>query len=298
MKPTVSVIIPTYNRGRTIVRAVRSAFNQTIGEIEVIVVDDASDDDTISILGELDNPQLNVVQHAENRGGSAARNTGIDAADGKYIAFLDSDDEWKPTKLEYQVDCIESRSTEWVAVYCGWEQIRDSRVSQLVDKFATRETGLEGSENISRKLLLRETALGGASTLLVRRDVANNLDGFDEEFQRHQDWEFILRLLEKGKLAYVDKSLVRKYDTGKPSCKKAMKASERYREKFQTQISLLEQSGYDVHGRHDFNLAKYCFSEGKFRQGSELLLNSTCPHLRDALGLCWAFKSGLRKKYL
>lgn len=231
MKPTVSVIIPTYNRGRTIVRAVRSAFNQTIGEIEVIVVDDASDDDTISILGELDNPQLNVVQHAENRGGSAARNTGIDAADGKYIAFLDSDDEWKPTKLEYQVDCIESRSTEWVAVYCGWEQIRDSRVSQLVDKFATRETGLEGSENISRKLLLRETALGGASTLLVRRDVANNLDGFDEEFQRHQDWEFILRLLEKGKLAYVDKSLVRKYDTGKPSCKKAMKASERYREK-------------------------------------------------------------------
>ena len=101
--PVVSVIIPTYNRAHLIGRAIRSVLDQTYQDWELIVVDDASTDDIPGIVKGFTDGRVKYIRHDENKGAAAARNTGIQAARGAYIAFLDSDDEWLPEKLERQV---------------------------------------------------------------------------------------------------------------------------------------------------------------------------------------------------
>lgn len=99
----VSVVIPTYNRADLIRRSVDSALRQTHAEVEVIVVDDASTDDTRAVLAGMTDPRLRVVRHDHNEGQSRARNRGVREAKGRYVAFLDSDDEWLPAKIERQL---------------------------------------------------------------------------------------------------------------------------------------------------------------------------------------------------
>ena len=105
--PTVSVILPTYNSGKTIARALSSVFAQTLQPLEIIVVDDASTDDTTSIVEELSRGQktglVKLIKLDRNRGCYYARNTGWEAASGQFLALLDSDDSWHPRKLEIQV---------------------------------------------------------------------------------------------------------------------------------------------------------------------------------------------------
>lgn len=116
----VSVVIPTYNRAPTLPRALESTLAQTIDDLEILVVDDGSTDDTASVLATYQDVDSRVrpVVHATNQGANVARNTGIEHARGEYIAFLDSDDEWHPEKLERQLAALEDRPDEWVGVYC------------------------------------------------------------------------------------------------------------------------------------------------------------------------------------
>lgn len=103
MEPTVSIVLPTYNRGKTLKRAVDSVLNQTFNDFELIMVDDRSTDDTHKLLREYSvNNQVRVVSQI-SRGCSAARNIGVGGSRGRYIAFQDSDDEWMPHKLETAV---------------------------------------------------------------------------------------------------------------------------------------------------------------------------------------------------
>ncbi|MFZ1988674.1 MAG: glycosyltransferase family 2 protein, partial [Alphaproteobacteria bacterium] len=99
-RPRVSVVIPVYNRANLICRAVESVLRQTYSPYEVIVVDDASSDKSAAIAEAIRDPRVQVIRNEVNRGGGAARNIGIDAALGDYIAFLDSDDMWHRDKLE------------------------------------------------------------------------------------------------------------------------------------------------------------------------------------------------------
>lgn len=99
----VSVVIPTYNRADLIERSVTSALSQTYEDVEVIVVDDASSDDTPTVLGAIADSRLRVVRHERNEGQCRARNRGVQEAKGRYVAFLDSDDEWLPAKIERQL---------------------------------------------------------------------------------------------------------------------------------------------------------------------------------------------------
>ena len=98
--PLISVIIPTYNRGALLGRAIRSVLAQSYRNIEIIVVDDASDDYSGAVVKEFSDNRLSYIRHDSNMGGAKARNTGIKAAKGEYIAFQDSDDEWVKDKLE------------------------------------------------------------------------------------------------------------------------------------------------------------------------------------------------------
>lgn len=101
--PFVSIVIPTYNRARFLGRLVRSVLNQTYKNFEVIVADDASTDDTAEIIKTFKDDRIRYIRHESNAGAAAARNTGIKASRGEYVAFQDSDDEWLPEKLEKQM---------------------------------------------------------------------------------------------------------------------------------------------------------------------------------------------------
>lgn len=287
----VSVVIPTYNRANIITKAIDSALNQTLSNIEVIVVDDASVDETSSVLESYSN-QIQHYRHDTNKGGSAARNTGIEAASGDYIAFLDSDDTWDPTKLEKQVELLERRNSQWIAAYCGFEQKRPSRIVELVDEHFPRKTGLEGGEELIVDILMRRFAHGGSSTLLVDRLTVEGIDGFDERFQRHQDVEFLIRLLQRGKIAYVDEPLVYKHDTGNPSIDDVKNSRELFLTKFESLIQEIEQTGENVTGVQEFRLAKHYYAVGEFKKGTAHLRQGTCPHPRDYLGLLRAMWLG------
>lgn len=116
-RPTVSVILPTYNRAHLLERAIQSVLDQTYPDFEIIVVDDASIDNTVNIIKGIINERIRYIRHEKNKGAAAARNTGIKLAKGKYIAFQDSDDEWLRDKLEKQIKIFETVSPEVGVVY-------------------------------------------------------------------------------------------------------------------------------------------------------------------------------------
>jgi len=118
MHPKVSVIIPTYNRANFLRSAIQSVLNQTFKDFEVIVVDDASTDNTRQLIHEFVDDRICYIAHNKNRGGSASRNTGIESSKGKFIAFLDDDDMWMPTKLEKQLLLV-NMNPEISVVYTG-----------------------------------------------------------------------------------------------------------------------------------------------------------------------------------
>jgi glycosyltransferase involved in cell wall biosynthesis len=198
----VSVVIPSYNR-EEVKESVTSALNQTVKEIEIIVVDDHSEIPVSNYLSDIEDDRLRIVRHEENRGGSAARNTGIEKSTGEYIAFLDDDDKWKEEKLEKQLQRMNQLPNDYIGCY--------TRVIYSSDR-KKEVVGSEEEGNFTEKLL--KTKIEGAfgSTLLVESEVVEKVGGFDPEFRRHQDWEFVLRILENGKIGVLKDPLVVKRD--------------------------------------------------------------------------------------
>src|SRR5436190_11436655 len=122
MSPTVSVVIPVFNRAVAVRRAIDSVLAQTFQDFEIIVVDDGSTDDTAESVSSFQDPRITLIRHDRKRGGSAARNTGIRSSSGAYVAFLDSDDEWLPAKLERQLEVFGRSDDELALVYAGTER--------------------------------------------------------------------------------------------------------------------------------------------------------------------------------
>jgi glycosyltransferase involved in cell wall biosynthesis len=275
--PTVSVVIPTYNRGTFLPSTIESVLQQTFDDFEILVVDDGSTDDTAKIVNGINDNRIHLHSHIRNKGGSAARNTGIEQANGRYIAFLDSDDEWSPSKLEQQVNYLESRSNDWVGVYCDTRSQRHGPskfLRKIIFKLIISDnvTGRkEGGEELIEDILMTQFPGGGASTLLVRTDIVEQIKGFDPKFQRHQDWEFLIRLVKIGKLGYINQELVIKHETAPPSSTTVEKAKKRYFEKFSEDIAAAEASGLNVTAVHGFDMSCLYFRDGLFTKGLKCL---------------------------
>ncbi|MBD5188531.1 MAG: glycosyltransferase family 2 protein [Bacteroidales bacterium] len=187
--PLVSVIIPTYKGRGGLRRAVDSVLAQTYKNIEIIVVDDNSDGDTWrketeAIMENYIGARVKYLKHKENKNGAAARNTGIKESTGDYVAFLDDDDYFLPDKILSQVDFLNNHG-EYGAVYC--QGIRNGRVIAKNLK----------QGNLSKDILLLQSHMYTPS-LMFRRHIINELEGFDENFKRHQDYEILLRFFSLG----------------------------------------------------------------------------------------------------
>jgi glycosyltransferase involved in cell wall biosynthesis len=200
MSPKVSVVIPVFNRRVTVRRAIESVLAQTCQDFEIIVVDDGSTDATAASVAALADHRITLIRHERNRGGSAARNTGIRASSGPYVAFLDSDDAWLPAKLERQLEMFERSSDRVGLVYTGAERIyADGSISQHIPR---------RHANLVRPLLSLNV-IGGTSVGMVRRDVLETLGGFDESLPSSQDLDLWFRVFELFGIAFVPEVLVR-----------------------------------------------------------------------------------------
>ena len=203
--PKVTVIIPTYNRSRFICQAVDSVIAQTYPNIELIVVDDGSTDETHDLLKKYGKKLRYLYQ--KNQGRSAARNLGVKNAKGKYIAFLDSDDLWMPTKLATQVDLIET-NTDIALVHCFTEEIdADGTDSEAETKFTQIHHARAFQKGYSYENIALECIIF-TSCILIERNIFLELYGFDINFEYLEDWDFYLRLSAQHKIAAVPESLV------------------------------------------------------------------------------------------
>lgn len=208
-KPLVTIVIPTYKRPVFLQRAINSCLNQSYDNLEIIVVDDNNPDteyrkETESLMeGYIDRPNIKYIKHPHNKNGSAARNTGWRASSGDYITFLDDDDEISPTKIEKQINCLESLPVDYGACYTAY------LINMPNGKVQHSVTSDEG--DVSIKALMRTLYLGSGSNLLLRTSVVAEVDGYDESFKRNQDIEFMARVSERYKFAYVPDVLLTIY---------------------------------------------------------------------------------------
>jgi glycosyltransferase involved in cell wall biosynthesis len=297
--PTVSVVIPTYDRADVLGRAMDSVLGQTFEDLELIVVDDGSTDDTPAVATGYDDDRVRYLAHETNRGANVARNTGIEAAAGEYVAFLDSDDEWREEKLERQLARMDADDA--VAVYCDFETrlsgasapLRSATAALLAR--ADEEPAREGQEELASGIVAGRVHPGAGSTLVVRTAVARAVGGFDETLDRFQDPEFVLRIVEEGPVGYVDAPLVVRHDTPNPSAETVAAADRQYLRKHADLVERAEADGYDVRGRHDLVVAKEFLAEGALRRGL-VRLGGAGTGPRHLPGVLWAAGTGLRRR--
>lgn len=196
-QPLVSAIVPTHNRAALVVRAVRSIMAQTYRNLEIIVVDDASTDGTQTAIERLGDDRIRYVRHDSNKGGSAARNTGIRHARGAYIAFLDDDDEWEPRKTEEQMAVLQGCDVVLCASAPGGGGIVQPGFAGII----TLEELRKG-----------KCTAGGTAVLMAKAEVLKETM-FDESLPRYQDWDLFIRIGLKYRIAFLNKPLVR-YNEG------------------------------------------------------------------------------------
>jgi glycosyltransferase involved in cell wall biosynthesis len=199
----VSVIIPTYNRAHLLPRAIGSALRQTYSNLELIVVDDASTDETAEIVKTTGDARVRYVRHEENRGGGAARNTGIRLARGEFLAFLDSDDEWLPEKVAHQLHALRGHGdVEFRAVLTGGVR-RWCHGSTVVREVVKRPAA---TGDVAGEVFRGIDGVNYVS-VLVETSLALRVGGFDEALTCGQDWDFVARMAKLAPIASVSEAL-------------------------------------------------------------------------------------------
>lgn len=196
----ISVIIPSYNRAQLLPRAVNSVLEQTLPAQEIIIVNDGSSDNTAGIVAE-QFPQCRYIEQS-NRGVSAARNRGIEVATGEWLAFLDSDDEWLPSKLEAQRDLLQQHPDIKI---CHTEEIwvrNGKRVNQM------KKHAKSGGYIFQNCLPL---CVISPSSVTIHRALFNEIGTFDEELPACEDYDLWLRICASYPVAFVEQPQIKKY---------------------------------------------------------------------------------------
>lgn len=267
--PKVSVVIPSYNRAGTLSRSVTSVLAQTEGDFELIVVDDGSTDNTPSLISSLRDPRIRWEHHIRNRGPAAARNTGVSAAKGKWIAFLDSDDEWLPEKLELQLAHISERAPEAWGVCCGL-YLREKGYGSV-------KTLIPPSPSHWHKHLLLGCNLGPGTTLMVARQAFDEIGFLDEKFRRFEDWEWLLRFVKRFPLTTVSEPLAivhRERHAGAPLVEQAaLRLVSLYRNEARGYGLLFERK---FRARRWMHLAWLYFAEKNLSKGLKYFIRAIC----------------------
>jgi glycosyltransferase involved in cell wall biosynthesis len=186
--PLISVIIPAYNAERTLLETVDSVQNQTLANIEIIIINDGSTDRTEKTIENLHDSRIKAFSY-ENGGVSVARNRGITHTMGEFIAFIDADDLWTPDKLERQLAALEAHPE--AAVAYSWTQTIDERGHWL---HRYHSVFVEG--DVYTEILVNNFVSNG-SNILVRKEAILSVGEFDSTLKSCEDWDFYIRLAAK-----------------------------------------------------------------------------------------------------
>lgn len=184
--PTISIIIPAYNAERTILETIASVQQQTFADFELILINDGSTDQTLKLLGNIQDSRLKVYSYS-NGGLPVARNRGISQSTGEFISFLDADDLWTPDKLELQLVALQQHPEAGVAY--SWT----CNMSEKGDSFYPGQSvSIEG--NVYPKLLGEGNFIASGSNCLIRRQAIESVGEFEPTLKSFEDWDYYLRL--------------------------------------------------------------------------------------------------------
>jgi len=274
----VSVVIPTYNREKLIISAINSLKNQTYKNIEIVVVDDCSTDNTHNVMKmqmEMDK-RIIYVKQKENKGAPSARNKGIEVATGELIAFLDSDDEWLPLKLEKQIEKFNEDDSIGV-VYTGVKNVIGSNVrSEFIPQEAKADMLTE---------LLKGNCVGTTSTVVVKKNLLLQVQGFDINLPSCQDWDLWVRLSMITNFGVIKEALVlfneHEGERITTNVKSVVNGHQEFYNKYVHLIDKLSKSNYQL---AYLNLGKIMIRTGLVDQ-NKLIINKGRTFLKLALNV-------------
>jgi glycosyltransferase involved in cell wall biosynthesis len=288
--PTVSVVIPTYNRAHLINRSIQSVLDQTYQDFEIIVVDDASSDNTEEVVTSLDNERISYIRHEKNKGAAAARNTGIKLARGYYIAFQDSDDIWLQEKLEKQMKVFKTESPNIGVVYVGCSRIIGNNT---INYFPSSQVSTKEG-NIHQQLL--DLNFVTTASILAPIEYLEKVGMFDENFPRLQDWDLVIRLSKYYNFKYIDEPLLIQYFTAD-----SISADQ---EALISALKLLLKKHFQEFERNDKALASHQYwlgrllcQSGRRKEGRTYLLQALKiqpANLKNLLAIFLSFLGGGR----
>lgn len=200
----ISIITVTRNRGALLKRCIDSILGQTYQNIEHIIVDGASTDNTDEVIASYSDKRLIYIKLETNLSVPESAYIGFTKSKGKYITFLDSDDEYLPTKIEKQYQLIENLPIDYGMVYC-WMSYHDDKTNKLLKIHKPQLRGFVGDETVEKPVV------SGTPTFFIKRYVFQELGGWRNDTGIISDWEFSARLCQKWKVDYVPESLVNVY---------------------------------------------------------------------------------------
>ncbi|MBT6049819.1 MAG: glycosyltransferase [Candidatus Scalindua sp.] len=202
-QPLVSVVMPTYSQAQFIGDAVKSVLDQTYANFELIIIDNYSEDNTEDIIASFNDTRIKYEKFRNNGIIAASRNVGISESRGKYIAFLDSDDMWKPTKIEKQIELLENDNNVFL-VYSRLIVIKNGLYRKTLPKRKRLRSG-----NAFIPLFLSNNFIG-TSSVLLRNDLKENnfLFDTDKRLIAIEDYDLWLRIAKNKQIAYVEEPLV------------------------------------------------------------------------------------------
>ena len=198
----ISVVIPTYNRANTIIKAIESVQSQSYSVDEIIIVDDSSTDDTESRLRNVKDDKIRYFFLETNSGAAGARNYGVSQARNDMIAFLDSDDVWHPDKIKKQI-MLKSENKELRLIYTAYVRIYSDSLMEIHPDMSGK-TKLDG--DMLSQILFENTV--GTPTILMEKSLFEEINGFDDRLQSLEDWDMVIRASKKTKFGFVPEVLV------------------------------------------------------------------------------------------
>ncbi len=198
----MSVILPVYNRESTITRAIKSVLNQSYDEIELIIVDDASDDNTVEMIRHSNDKRIVFIQSKSRGGAGKARNIGLKIAKGNYIAFQDSDDEWLPCKLEKQLSYMKKEN--YKISFTPYKLMEETKTLIIPYNYNQLDSYIISD-------ILKKGNIIGTPTLVLEKEVIDNVGVFDESMPAWEDYELIIRIAKKYTIGCVKEILLHAY---------------------------------------------------------------------------------------
>jgi len=258
-RPTVSVVLPVFNGEASIGRAVQSVLCQTMSDLELVVIDDGSADRTSKVVSRYSERRLKFVKLANNSGTSAARNAGISLARGEYIAFLDSDDEWLPDKLEQQVETIRASSATTGISTTGF------RIHRVVS--GSYEDIIPDPHDDWQRQQLTMCALGPGSTLMVKPDVFPQVGMFDVALRRFEDWDWMIRCFAVRNIVICPSVLAVLHVDRRPSIRIVQRSAERFLEKHlqRSEATFGSSAARRLRASVELEIARTMIANGRYR---------------------------------